>query len=135
MTDNSQNTDKYLGSRGADFKGLIVSLLERGRLKPKYTDSLTSGESLKAYGQAFTAASADPVDNYERFEQIGDVTANKFIVWYAYKRFRSLIVPKGSRLWPGFGSITVLRRLLLLLPSDWAFGTSSPPKKMVRRRT
>ena len=88
----------YLGSRGADFKSLIVSLLERGRLKPKYIEVLTSGDSLKAYGQAFTAESADPVNNYERFEQVGDVTANKFIVWYAYKRFPQLDCTEGVKI-------------------------------------
>ena len=87
----------YLGSRGADFKQLIVSLLERGRLKPKYIDVLTNESSLEAYSNAFTAASADSVNNYERFEQVGDVTANKFIVWYAYKRFPQLDCTKGVK--------------------------------------
>ena len=76
----TEQSEMYLASRGSDFEGLIVSLLKRGGLKQKYIDVLTSGESLKAYATAFTAASANPVDNYERFEQIGDVTANKFIV-------------------------------------------------------
>jgi len=52
---------------------------------------------MKSYGQAFTASSADPVNNYERFEQIGDVTANKFIVWYAYKRFPQLNCTDGVK--------------------------------------
>ena len=87
----------YLGSRDNDFKQLIASLLKRGKLKPKYIDVLMDAVALKAYNNAFTAASADPVNNYERFEQIGDVTANKFIVWYAYKRFPQLDCTKGVK--------------------------------------
>lgn len=49
------------------------------------------------YGNAFTATTANKVDNYERFEQIGDVTANKFIVWYAYRRFPQLDCTDGVK--------------------------------------
>lgn len=87
----------YLGSRGDDFKKMITGLLERGKLKPKYIDMLTDKNSMKAYGNAFTGKSADPVKNYERFEQIGDVTANKFIVWYAYRRFPQLDCTAGVK--------------------------------------
>ncbi len=90
-------TGVYLGSRGADFKRMIVGLLKRGKLKPKYIDRLTDSKSLQAYGQAFTARTADAVNNYERFEQIGDVTANKFIVWYAYRRFPQLDCTDGVK--------------------------------------
>ena len=90
-------TSIYLGSRGQDFKNMIVGLLKRGNLKAKYIDLLTDEKSLLAYGQAFTAVTADKVDNYERFEQIGDVTANKFIVWYAYRRFPQLDCTDGVK--------------------------------------
>ena len=90
-------TTIYLGSRGQDFKNMIVGLLKRGNLKAKYIDLLTDEKSLLAYGQAFTAVTADKVDNYERFEQIGDVTANKFIVWYAYRRFPQLDCTDGVK--------------------------------------
>ena len=87
----------YLGSRGANFKLLISNLLQRGKLKPKYIELLTNKSSMESYGLAFTAKSADRVDNYERFEQIGDVTANKFIVWYSYKRFPQLDCTDGVK--------------------------------------
>ncbi len=90
-------TTIYLGSRGADFKLLITSLLRRGNLKPKYIDLLTDSKSMKAYGQAFTATTADKVHNYERFEQLGDVTANKFIINYAYRRFPQLDCTDGVK--------------------------------------
>jgi dsRNA-specific ribonuclease len=87
----------YLGSRGSDFKDMIIGLLQRGRLKAKYINALTDKKSMESYGQAFTATTADPVNNYERFEQIGDVSANKFIVWYAYRRFPQLDCTDGVK--------------------------------------
>lgn len=90
-------TTIYLGSRGQDFKNMIVGLLKRGNLKAKYIDLLTDEKSMIFYGQAFTATTANKVDNYERFEQIGDVTANKFIVWYAYRRFPQLDCTDGVK--------------------------------------
>jgi dsRNA-specific ribonuclease len=90
-------TSIYLGSRGQDFKNMIVGLLKRGNLKAKYIDLLTDEKSMIFYGNAFTATTANKVDNYERFEQIGDVTANKFIVWYAYRRFPQLDCTDGVK--------------------------------------
>ena len=87
----------YLGLRDQSFRDLIRGLLEKGKLKAKYIDLLTSDESMKVYGQAFTAASANPDENYEIFEQLGDVSANKFIVWYAYRRFPQLKCPSGVK--------------------------------------
>jgi dsRNA-specific ribonuclease len=87
----------YLGSRGTDFKNMIVGLLKRGKLKPKYIDLLTNEKSMKEYGLAFTGETADKVNNYERYEQIGDVTANKFIVWYSYRRFPQLDCTDGVK--------------------------------------
>lgn len=91
------SSDFYTGSRGSDFVDLISGLLSRGKLKPKYISLLTNEESMKAYSTAFTAYSFDPINNYERFEQLGDVTANKFIVWYAYKRFPQLDCTEGVK--------------------------------------
>ena len=92
-----QSNEIYLGSRGSDFKEMITSFLRRGNLKSKYIDLLTSDDNMILYGQAFTSDSANPEVNYEVFEQLGDVSANKFIVWYAYKRFPQLFCPSGVR--------------------------------------
>lgn len=91
------NHSIYLGSRGADFKHMITKLLQRGKLKPKYIEKLTDQKGMKEYGLAFTARTADAINNYERFEQIGDVTVNKFIVWYAYRRFPQLDCTDGVK--------------------------------------
>ena len=87
----------YLGPRNAAFKDLIIGLLERGKVKPKYIEHLLTPENMKIYGQAFTAASADKELNYEIFEQLGDVSANKFLVWYFYRRFPQLECPLGVK--------------------------------------
>jgi dsRNA-specific ribonuclease len=91
-----QNT-VYQGIRGSPFKALIVGLLKRGKLKDKYIDVLTKDENMKKFSKAFTAASANSNENYEQFEQLGDVSANKFIVWYSYKRFPQLKCPLGVK--------------------------------------
>ena len=87
----------YLGPRGPSFKDLIVGLLTRGNLKPKYISMLTSEKNMGKYGQAFTAASANKKINYEMFEQIGDMAANSFIVSYSYRRFPQLLCPLGVK--------------------------------------
>jgi dsRNA-specific ribonuclease len=87
----------YFGTRDASFKNMIKSILQKSNLKPKYIDELTNEKSMQAYDQAFTAASANKDKNYEIYEQIGDLSANKFIVWYAYRRFPQLECPLGVK--------------------------------------
>jgi dsRNA-specific ribonuclease len=87
----------YQGLRGPPFKALITKLMERSKLKKKFIDVLTSDENMKLFSKAFTAASADPKNNYEIYEQLGDLSANKFIVWYAYRRFPQLRCPLGVK--------------------------------------
>jgi dsRNA-specific ribonuclease len=87
----------YLAPRGEEFRTLIRSLLVRGKLVPKYIDQLMTEKSMEEYSKAFTAESADPENNSEVYEQLGDVTANKFIVWYMYKRFPQLMCTEGVK--------------------------------------
>jgi dsRNA-specific ribonuclease len=87
----------YLAPRDEEFKALIRSLLVRGKLVPKYIDLLMTEKSMEEYSKAFTAESADPENNSEVYEQLGDVTANKFIVWYMYKRFPQLMCTEGVK--------------------------------------
>ena len=94
---SNTTTSVYLGNRGNPFKDLITRFLQRGKLRPKYINTLTNTENMKLYGKAFTAASANATENYEIYEQLGDISANKFIVWYAYRRFPQLSCPKGVK--------------------------------------
>jgi dsRNA-specific ribonuclease len=87
----------YQGVRGERFQKMIQCLLKRGKLDDKHIKLFTNEKSMCAYDQAFTAESASPDCNYEMFEQLGDVTANKFIVWYMYRRFPQLRQTSGVK--------------------------------------
>ena len=77
----------FYGDRTEKFNELIYNILKRGKLREKYIKILMSEDNMKQYSIAFTAKSADPINNFEVYEQLGDVSANKFIVDYMYKRF------------------------------------------------
>ena len=94
-TDNIQGI--YLGSRGKDFRDLIKQVLKKSKLKRKYVDILTDEESMKLYANAFTSDSVDEENNYQVMEQLGDLTGNKFIVTYMYKRFPQLKCSEGVK--------------------------------------
>lgn len=96
---DDQPSTIYHGTRGEPFKKLIINLLERGNLHKDYINDLTSSETtMKMYSQAFTATSGDEDNNYQIFEQLGDLSANKFIVSYVYKRFPQIECPKGLKI-------------------------------------
>lgn len=87
----------YLGDRGKTFKTLIKSVLKKGKIKKNYVEILTSPESLQEYGAAFTSEQIDPNNNYQVYEQLGDLSGNKFIVWYIYRRFPQLKCAEGVK--------------------------------------
>lgn len=80
----------YLGDRGMDFKKLIIGLLKRGKIKKEHILTLLKAENMAVYNAVFTSDSVDENDNYQVYEQLGDLTGNKFIVWYIYERFPQL---------------------------------------------
>ena len=88
----------YYGSRKNDFKTTIHSVFTKGKLKPQYTEWLMSDESLKIFNDVFTSNTANVLENYEVYEQLGDITVNKFIVWYMYKRFPQLNCAQGVKI-------------------------------------
>jgi dsRNA-specific ribonuclease len=53
----------------------------------KYLDNK---DNMKQLMSAFTHWSFDPVNNYEYYETLGDVTLNKCVVWYFHKRFPTI---------------------------------------------
>jgi dsRNA-specific ribonuclease len=85
----------YYGNRGEEFKQVILSFLRKGNLKTKYINFLTNDENMVLYGHAFTSDTVDTNNNYEIYEQLGDLSANKFIVSYAYKVYPQLSCPQG----------------------------------------
>jgi dsRNA-specific ribonuclease len=79
-----------------DFKILIKNFLtqileKRSGMRPdsisKYLDN---DQNMTQLMYAFTHKSYDPINNYEYYETLGDVTLNKCVVWYLHKRFPSI---------------------------------------------
>lgn len=105
----------YAGIRDERFKTMIIDTLNLARLSDEYIAILTTPESLQEYSKAFTASSADPINNYEMYEQLGDASAGNFLVWYFYDRFPQLACTKGiptiSRLKAKYGSTKVFHKI------------------------
>jgi dsRNA-specific ribonuclease len=57
-----------------------------------------SDESMRIFNDVFTSNTANVLENYEVYEQLGDITVNKFIVWYMYKRFPQLKNAQGVKI-------------------------------------
>lgn len=87
-----------LGIRGDDFRAFIKGLFDKCKIKGKYVNLLTDETSMKLFEEAFTHKSIDPISNYERFEIIGDITCNKFLVWYFSRRFPKLFSAPGVKI-------------------------------------
>ena len=85
----------HLGNRGQEFTTFISGLLTKANLKGPYLNKLLSKYSLQEYAKSFTAKSANHRYNYEVYEQLGDLSINKTIVGYAYRRFPFLDGPWG----------------------------------------
>tara|TARA_B100000900_G_scaffold415388_1_gene445100 strand:- start:1367 stop:2212 length:846 start_codon:yes stop_codon:yes gene_type:complete len=110
---DSETFEKYFGSRGGDFRSLIESLLRRGKLNPKYYDTILGDGGLDLYSTAFTHPTIDEENNYEFYEMMGDATANCCIVWYINRCFPQLHCP---------GGVKMIARLKINLVSKRQFG-------------
>lgn len=69
-----------------------------GQLKDKHLDIMTSPENIKYYVIAFTHKSVNKYNNYEIFEQLGDLCVNKFVVWHAYRKFPQITFSEGHQI-------------------------------------
>lgn len=98
MRNNDDEPIIYHGSRDKDFKDTLLGVISKGNLKDQYKEWLLSDESLSIFNDVFTSNTADVLKNYEVYEQLGDVTVNKFIVWYMYKRFPQLNCTQGVKI-------------------------------------
>ena len=85
------------GKRGPEFKEFISRLVARGKLTEKYINVLTGPEGMNLYSMVFTNSSADPVNNYEMMEMIGDSTCNKCLVWYFFYKYPHLNNKEGVK--------------------------------------
>jgi dsRNA-specific ribonuclease len=92
---DKQALQVYNGPRDQEFKDMIKTILKLGKLKEKYIDVLLDEEGLSVYDKVFTHPSVDPLNNYEFYEILGDITVNKCVVWYSARRFPELNNPQG----------------------------------------
>lgn len=87
----------YFGPRNDTFKSLIISLLNKAKIKDKFINPLITPEALQMFSDAFTSDLVDENNNYQVYEQLGDLIGNKFIVWYMYRRFPQLKCAEGVK--------------------------------------
>lgn len=71
------------------------SVLKGAKLEDRYLIILLS--NLDEYQTAFTSPTVDSNNNYELYENLGDITANEAIVWYFYETFPQLHCPSGVK--------------------------------------
>jgi dsRNA-specific ribonuclease len=118
----------YQGIRGEKFKCFLENVLKLGNLKQHYIDLLTDNESLELYNIVFTDSSADPVNNYEFLETLGDSIANSCIVWYLSRRFPEINCPAGVKILSRLKQIWVSKKSFFPIGQKlnfWPFITAS----------
>lgn len=128
-------TGIYLGNRGEDFKTLIIRVLKKaGDLADGYIETLTNDESMVEFGKAFTSEQVDSMNNYQVYEQLGDLSGNKFIVHYIYNKFPQLNCAEGvkvaARLKINYGS----RQSFFKLADDLGFWPFISATNDIRQR-
>lgn len=73
----------------------LKQVLKNAKLDKKYISILLN--RIDIYQLAFTSPSIDIENNYELYENLGDITANEAIVWYFYEIFPQLHCPSGVK--------------------------------------
>ena len=115
MSESKTKKGIYLGDRGQNFRMFIERILKTAKLNRKYIDILLLDSNLTMYGSAFTSELVDETNNYQFYEQLGDLTGNKFIVGYIYTRFPFLKCAEGvkvaARLRINYGSKTEFAKM------------------------
>lgn len=84
------NSAIYYGPRDDSFKKFLFKILEYTDVNEAYLNKYINDQTLPFFNMAFTSSSADEQHNYEPFEQMGDSTIGKFIVWSSYQQFPQL---------------------------------------------
>ncbi len=73
----------------------LRQVFKNAKLSDKYIFILLN--KIDTYQTAFTSPSIDIDNNYELYENLGDITANEAIVWYFYEAFPQLHCPSGVK--------------------------------------
>ncbi|CCV02117.1 RNAseIII [Invertebrate iridovirus 25] len=85
-----ENTSIYYGPRDDSFKDFLIKIFKYTGVTNEYLLRYVNDQTLPLFNIAFTSSSADEYNNYEPFEQMGDSTIGKFIVWSSYEKFPQL---------------------------------------------
>lgn len=70
----------------SSFQAFITNLIAPCTLDSTQQAILTDPLSMQLYTKAFTHVTHDAVNHYEVYEQLGDITVNKFLVWYFHHK-------------------------------------------------
>jgi dsRNA-specific ribonuclease len=84
------NQDNYYGPRDNSFKNFLINIFKLMDISDQFLNQYITDESMKLFNVAFTSSTVDEQHNYEPFEQMGDSTIGKFIVWSSYEKFPQL---------------------------------------------
>ena len=127
--------DKIIyGKRGKEFEEMIKSVIEKSGVKRYYIDKLIGKKAMELFDIVFTHKTADPVNNYEFLEIMGDATAAKFLVWYYAKRFPQLNCAAGvdiiARLKIVYGSKIMMSRLATRMKFNMSYVTIRESEKL-----
>jgi dsRNA-specific ribonuclease len=88
----------YLPQTDDSFQKLIFEVLKRTGITDKKIMMFLDESNIKYFQTAFTSTTAELDVNYEKFEQLGDVSANKFLVYYMWDRFPNLDNENGVKI-------------------------------------
>jgi dsRNA-specific ribonuclease len=90
------------------LENFVKKMADIGNIKERYKNIMLSPENLQYYVIAFVHKSFNRYNNYEIFEQLGDLSVNKFVVWHGYRKFPQINFSEGpsiaARLKITFGS-------------------------------
>ena len=127
----------YNGKRGKEFKQLLENILVNAKIKSKYMEMILSDENMILYDHAFTSKTVNPINNFEIYEQLGDVTANKFITWYMYKRFPKLNCTEGVKIVARLKINYAAKKSFYEIASSlkfWEFISSTEAERQTRKK-
>jgi dsRNA-specific ribonuclease len=134
---NNNEPEIYYGKRDESFKKLIQEILTKSKIKSKYIDIILKKENMIKFDHAFTSKTVNKDYNFEIYEQLGDVTANKFITWYMYKRFPKLNNPEGVKIVARLKINYCAKKSFYMIANSlhfWDFISSSVEERNTRKK-
>jgi dsRNA-specific ribonuclease len=82
-----EEINNYYGLRDESFENFLKKMFKHAGVADEYISQYLNDETRPFFNMAFTSSSVDEHNNYELFEQMGDATIGKFIVWSSYEKF------------------------------------------------